>query len=230
MAERKEVDIVKKDILKKAISDTIPVMTGYIALGIGFGVLMQTNGYEWYWASIMAIFIFAGSMQYVAIGLLTGGAGLLTTALTTFMVNARHLFYGLSLVEKYKNVGKIKPYLIFGLTDETYSLVCSKDEGKQYYFLVTLLDHLYWITGCTLGAVLGNFIKFNTEGIDFALTALFVSIDTEQWLGTKNHIPAIVGAFASIVCILAFGSDNFLIPTMFVITALLLISGKKVKQ
>ena len=219
-----------KHTLKKAISDTIPVMTGYIALGIGFGVLMQTNGYEWYWASIMAIFIFAGSMQYVAIGLLTGGAGLFTTALTTFMVNARHLFYGLSLVEKYKNVGKIKPYLVFGLTDETYSLVCSKDEGKRYYFLVTMLDHLYWITGCTLGAVLGNFIKFNTEGIDFALTALFVSIATEQWLGTKNHIPAIVGALASIVCVLVFGRDNFLIPAMLVITALLLISGKKVKQ
>ncbi len=219
-----------KSIFKKAFTDTIPVMTGYITLGIAFGVLLRTNGYEWYWSSIMAIFIFAGSMQYVAIGLLTGGAGLITTAVTTLMVNARHLFYGLSLVDKYKNVGKIKPYLIFGLTDETYSLVCSKDEGKQYYFLVTLLDHFYWVTGCTLGAILGSFIKFNTEGIDFALTALFVSIATEQWLSTKNHIPAIVGGLASIICVLVFGRDNFLIPAMLLITTLLLISGKKVKQ
>ena len=132
-------DIMSKSILKKAITDTIPVMTGYMTLGLAFGVILRTNGYEWYWAFAMAAFIFAGSMQYVAIGLLTGGASLITTALTTFMVNARHLFYGLSLVEKYKDMGKIKPYLIYALTDETYSLVCSKDEGKAYYFLVTLL-------------------------------------------------------------------------------------------
>lgn len=205
-------------------------MTGYLTLGLAFGVIVRTSGYEWYWAFLMALLIFAGSMQYVAVGLLTGGAGLITTALTTFMVNARHLFYGLSLVEKYKGMGKIKPYLIFALTDETYSLVCSKDESKAYYLLVTLMDHFYWVAGCTLGAVLGGFISFNTEGLDFALTALFVSIATEQWLSTKNHGPAIVGFVATAICLAIFGKDAFLIPAMIVITVLLLIKGKKVKS
>ena len=226
---------MNKSIIKKAFTDTIPVMTGYLALGIGFGVLLRTGGYPWYWAPIMAVCIFAGSMQYVAVTLLTGGANIITTAITTLLVNARHLFYGISLVEKYKGMGKIKPYLIFGLTDETYSLVCSTSDEiehkdrKLYFGLVTLMDHCYWITGCTLGAILGGLIKFSTEGIDFVLTALFVSILVDQWLNTKQHIPAITGAVATALCLAIFGPDNFLIPSMIVITAMLLGLRKKVK-
>ena len=226
---------MNKSIIKKAFTDTIPVMTGYLALGIGFGVLLRTGGYPWYWAPIMAVCIFAGSMQYVAVTLLTGGANIITTAITTLLVNARHLFYGISLVEKYKSMGKIKPYLIFGLTDETYSLVCSTSDEiehkdrKLYFGLVTLMDHCYWITGCTLGAILGGLIKFSTEGIDFVLTALFVSILVDQWLNTKQHIPAITGAVATALCLAIFGPDNFLIPSMIVITAMLLGLRKKVK-
>ena len=226
---------MNKSIIKKAFTDTIPVMTGYLALGIGFGVLLRTGGYPWYWAPIMAVCIFAGSMQYVAVTLLTGGANIITTAITTLLVNARHLFYGISLVEKYKSMGKIKPYLIFGLTDETYSLVCSTSDEiehkdrKLYFGLVTLMDHCYWITGCTLGAILGGLIKFSTEGIDFVLTALFVSILVDQWHNTKQHIPAITGAVATALCLAIFGPDNFLIPSMIVITAMPLGLRKKVK-
>lgn len=222
-------------MVKKAFTDTIPVMTGYLALGIGFGVILRTNGYAWYWALIMSICIFAGSMQYVAVSLLTGGAGLITTALTTLMVNARHLFYGLSLVDKYRDMGKLKPYLIFGLTDETYSLVCSTadsvapEERKLYFGLVTVLDHCYWICGCVTGAVLGGLIRFNTEGIDFVLTALFVSIVVEQWISCGDHRPAITGFAASALCLVLFGAESFLIPSMLAITALLLLLGRKVK-
>ena len=220
-------------VLKKAFTDTIPVLTGYLALGAGFGIILSTQGYDWFWAPIMAITMFAGSMQYVAVDLLVSGAGFITVALTTLMVNARHLFYGISLVEEYKNLGWEKYYLIFGLTDETYSLVCSTSDSvaqkdrKLYYGLVTLMDHCYWITGCTVGAVLGHFITFNTEGIDFVLTALFISIVVDQWLGTKEHSPAITGFAASAACLLIFGADKFLIPAMLTIMAALLLMRRR---
>lgn len=218
--------------MKKAFVDTIPVMTGYIVLGIGFGIVLETKGYGVGWAFAMSFFIYAGSLQFVAIDLLTGGAGLLTTALTSLMVNARHLFYGISMIDRYKGAGVKKPYMIFALTDETYSLVCQdplkKDMSSKhrYYFLVSLFDQCYWVTGSVIGSVLGAIIPFNTEGIDFALTALFVTVFVEQWLSTKNHGPAIIGVGASVVCLLIFGAGNFLIPAMVLITAALTFMRK----
>ena len=220
---------VSKDTVKKAFTATIPVMTGYLVLAIGFGILLKTKGYGVGWAIAMSGFIYAGSMQYLAIDLLCGGAGLLTTAVTTLMVNARHLFYGISMVERYQNTGKKKPYLIFALTDETYSLVCSEEsvkgikEPKEYYFLVSLFNQSYWVLGSIIGSLLGNVIPFNVEGIDFALTALFVTIFVEQWLTEKNHIPALIGVISSVICLVIFGADSFLIPAMIVIVALLIL-------
>lgn len=159
-------------------------------------------------------------MQYVAIGLLAGGASLVTVALTTLMVNARHLFYGISMLEKYKKTDKRKAYLIFTLTDETYSLVCNDDlnipveERNNYYFLVSFFNHMYWVIGSVLGAFMGSVVKFNSEGIDFALTALFLTVFIEQWLSTKKHAPAIIGVAISVICLVLFGKDNFLIPTI----------------
>jgi 4-azaleucine resistance transporter AzlC len=154
------------------------------------------------------------------------GASLITAALTTLLVNARHLFYGISMVDKYKNV-KYKNVLAFLLTDETYSLVCTDEEKSHtYYMLVSLLDYSYWVSGSILGSVLGNIIPFSTEGIDFALTALFITVFVDQWLNHKDHIPAIVGVMASILCLLLFGADSFLIPTMIMITILLLVYKK----
>lgn len=223
---------MKKDILKKALLSTIPVMTGYIVLGIGFGIVLKTNGYGFWWAFAMSLFIYAGSMQYVGIGLLSGGASLIATALTTLMVNARHLFYGISMVDKYRNTGIKKPYLIFALTDETYSLVCSGNEElsdadrKSYYFYVSLFDQIYWITGSLLGSLIGAIITFNTEGIDFALTALFITVFVDQWLKTKNHIAAIIGVAASVVSVIIFGPGDFLIPAMIIITICLTLCRK----
>lgn len=219
---------VSKDTVKKAFTATIPVMTGYLVLAIGFGILLKTKGYGVGWSIAMSGFIYAGSMQYLAIDLLCGGASLITTAVTTLMVNARHLFYGISMVERYQNTGKKKPYLMFALTDETYSLVCSEEsvkgvqEPKEYYFLVSLFNQSYWVAGSIIGSLLGNIIPFNVEGIDFALTALFVTIFVEQWLTTKNHIPALVGVFSSVACLVIFGAESFLIPTMLIIVGLLI--------
>lgn len=222
-----------KKVLKKAFLSSIPVLTGYLVLGFGFGIILKSYNYGILIAFVMSFLIYAGSMQYVAIGLMTGGASLLTVALTTLMVNARHLFYGISMLEKYKNVGKRKPYLIFSLTDETYSLVCSDNKEiedkykKDYYLFVSIFNHSYWIIGTIIGVLIGTFINFNSEGIDFALTALFITVFLEQWLSSKNHKPALIGVIVSIICLIVFGKNGFLIPTMIVITIILLLFKEK---
>ncbi len=220
--------------LKLSFLNTIPVMTGYLFLGIGFGIILQQNGYGLIWSIAMSTFIYAGSMQYVGVGLLAGGAGIAATALTTLMVNARHLFYGISMVDAYKQAGKRKPYLIFALSDETYSLVARPvlPDGVDrigYCFLVTLFDQLYWVLGSALGSLLGN-LPIDFTGIDFALTALFVTIFVEQWLSAQNHVPALVGVVSAVVCLLVFGADSFLIPTMILIAAIFILMRRDTKE
>ena len=195
------------------------------------GVLLESKGYGVLWAIAMSVFIYAGSMQYVAINLITGGASLIATALMMLMVNARHLFYGISMLDKYKNTGKYKPYLIFALTDETYSLVCSGKipEGvdrNKYYFLVSLFDQVYWVIGSVIGSVVGSVLNFNTAGIDFSMTALFLVVFVEQWKSTKDRASAITGVVVSVVCLLIFGAGNFVIPAMISITVILLLMRK----
>ena len=222
---------MKKQAIRAAFLDTVPVMTGYLFLGFGFGIVMYESGYGVLWAGAMSLFIYAGSMQYMAVSLLKTGAGLLTTALTTFVVNARHLFYGISMVDAYKGAGKRKPYLIFALTDETYSLVSADrvPEGISrhgYCFLVSLFDHIYWVSGTVLGSLAGSLLPINYEGIEFVLTALFVTIFVEQWLTTKNHAPAVVGVVSTLACLLIFGKEIFLIPSMVIIALLLTLMRK----
>jgi len=224
-----------KHLLKISIIKTLPVMAGYIVLGIGFGILSQKNGYGFWCALAMSVFVYAGSMQYVAISLISAGASLLAAALTTLMVNARHLFYGISMVDAYKDAGKRKPYLIFGLTDETYSLVCTGDypEGVDKYsycLCVSLLNQLYWVTGTVLGVAAGNLITIDTKGIDFSMTALFFTVFVEQWKGTKNHIPAVTGVVISILCLLIFGREHFLIPAMVGISLVLTVGKKQMEK
>ena len=221
-----------KHAVKTAFLDTVPVMTGYVFLGFGFGIVMHQSGYSPLWSIAMSLLIYAGSMQYVAVGLLTGGAGFLTTALTTVVVNARHLFYGISMVDAYKDAGKRKPYMIFALTDETYSLVSRNQipEGishHNYCFLVSLFDHSYWVGGTALGALAGNLLPLNFQGIEFVLTALFVTIFVEQWLSNKNHLPAITGVVSSALCLMIFGKDIFLIPSMALIAGTLIMMQRR---
>lgn len=224
--------IFTKKNMRRAFIKTLPVMTGYLVLGLGFGIILLSKGYGVFWSFLMATFIYAGSMQYVALNLISGGASLITTAITTLMVNARNLFYAISMIDKYRNAGFKKPYMIFALTAETYSLVCSgkvrgsKEDKINHYFLVSLFNHIYWISGCVLGSLIGNYIPFSVEGIDFALTSLFIVVFVEQWLSTKDHTYAIIGLFSSIFSLFIFGKDNFLIPAM--ITILVLITVRKI--
>lgn len=218
--------------IKQAFIKSVPVMAGYVVLGIGFGILLRNAGYGVLWAAAMSIFIYAGSMQYVGVGLLAGGASILTTALTTIMVNARHLFYSISMVDKYKDAGKYKPYMIFALTDETYSLLCDGyvPEGADpelYSFLVSLFNHSYWIIGSIFGNLLGAVLPFSTAGIEFSMTALFVASFTEQWLTTKDHIPAVTGLLCTLLSLLIFGRERFLIPAMLLITLVLTMLRKR---
>lgn len=211
-----------KVLIKNVIKDTIPVIAGYLILGIGFGVIMSANGWSVWFSVAMSTFIYAGSMQYAAIGLFLGGASFATVALTTLAVNARHLFYGISMLDKYKNAGGKAPYLIFALTDETYSLVCSTDKGVDYCFFVSLFDHIYWVGGTLIGAMLGNAVSFNSNGVEFALTALFVTVFVDQWMKSKDHFPAICGVACSLLMLLVLGPDSFLIPAMCLILLVLL--------
>ena len=213
---------MNKETLKYSFLASLPVMAGYIVLGIGFGLMMYDKGYSFWWCILMSVTIYGGSMQYVGVSLLSGGASLITTAITSLMVQARHLFYGISMLEKYRDAGKAKPYLIFAMTDETYSLVCSPKlpqgvNEKGYDLLVSLFDQCYWILGGFLGNVLGSAFPFSTAGIDFSMTALFVITFVEQWESTKQHLPALLGLGCSVVCLVIFGAENFLIPTMLCI-------------
>ena len=185
-----------KQALRPAFVATLPVMTGYLVLGFGFGLLVDSQGGNVLLALAMSGFIYAGSMQYVAVDLLTGGASLISAAQMTLMVNARHLFYGLSMLGKYRDTGAARPYLIFSLTDETYSLVCQdtlpvpQEHRRAYWLLVSVFDHLWWVLGTLLGAVAGMVLTIDTAGVDFALTALFVTVVVEQWLPSAGRWPS----------------------------------------
>lgn len=212
--------------LRRVFLDTLPVMTGYLFLGTGFGILLNESGYGLLWSVLMSVFIYAGSCQYLLVSLMASGTSLLGTALATLLINARHLFYGISLVDTYRDAGKKKPYLIFALTDETYSLVTQvkapEGMGKATYcFLVSLFNHCYWIAGCALGSVAGWLLPMDFTGISFVLTALFVTMFVEQWLSTKNHWPALIGVMSTTLCLLLFGRELFLIPSMALIAGLL---------
>lgn len=222
----------KTKALKAAFPHTIPVFTGFIFLGAAYGILMNTNGYGVGWSLLMSLIVFAGSAQYLAISFLTTTFNPLYAFLMTLMVNARHLFYGISMVDKYKDTGKLKPFLIFGLCDETFSVVFAaeppEDVDKNWFvFFITLLQYLYWSLGTGIGGILGTMITFNTEGLDFVLTALFVVIFLGQWKANKDHKPAIIGVLSSVACLIIFGPDNFIIPSMIVIILILTIIRKQ---
>lgn len=221
----------KETTIKYAFKASLPIMAGYVVLGMGFGILLESKGYAWWWAALMSLTIYAGSMQYVAIDLLAGGATLIASALMTLLVNIRHLFYGITMLEKYKDTGARKPYLIFALTDETFSLVCAPNlpEGvrrKDYYFFVSLFNQCYWVIGSGLGSIIGNTFTFNSVGVDFAMTALFVVIFVEQWESTKQHLSAITGIICAVAALLIFGPFDFLIPAMIAITVALIVERK----
>ena len=218
--------------LKAAFPHTIPIFTGFIFIGIAYGVLMESKGYGFLWSLFFSMVVFAGSSQYVAITFLTSAFNPVYALLMSLMINARHLFYGISLIDKFKDAGKLKPFLIYGLCDETFSVVCSaeppEDVDKNWFmFFITLLNYSYWALGSMLGGIIGSMVTFNTKGLDFVLTALFVVIFIGQWKSQKDHRPALTGVICSLICLIAFGPNNFIIPSMIAMLSVLTILKKQ---
>ena len=215
--------------LKYAFTRSLPVMAGYVVLGIGFGVLLADKGYSFRWAILMSTLVLAGTLQYVGVELLATGASLISTILMSLMINARHIFYGISMLKKYGSMDWKRFYAIFALTDETYSLVCTGDvpEGVSedwYFFLLSMMNHSYWVIGSFIGAFIGNTFEFNSAGVDFSMTALFVVMLVEQWEKNTTRIPAVIGFGVTVLCLIIFGTDYFLIPSMLIIAGGLLLT------
>ena len=221
--------------LRAAFPYTIPVMTGYLFLGMTYGVYMVQSGLDFWYPILTSMVVFGGSLEFMIVTLLLSPFNPLQAFAVALMIQARHLFYGITMLDRYRNVGKKKPYMIFGLSDETFSIVCSVDapggvSRSWFMFFVTLLDQCYWICGCTMGALFGMLIRFNTQGLDFAMTALFVVIFVEQWRKDKQHISAMIGLGFSILSLLIFGPDNFLLPAMGAILAALAALKKPIER
>ena len=219
-----------KHSVKQAFKDSLLILPGYLVLGIGFGVLMVEKGFTLFHSALMAVFIYAGSMQYVGVDLLASGASCLNVFLMTVMVNIRHLFYGIGMLSRYKSLKKHRIYDIFALTDETFSVVCSRNmkgiSREDYYFCLSLFNHLYWISGCILGTILGDVLPYDLTGIDFSMTVLFIVIVIDQWEKNRDHLIVVLSFLISIACLLFFGRDSFLLPSMVCIIVMLFILRK----
>ncbi len=221
---------MNRKTLAAAFPHTVPVLMGYLSIGLVFGWMLSAAGFAPTWAAIMSVTIYAGSGQYLGVDLLANASPLADAAFLTLMINFRHLVYGLSMLEKFQGMGWRKLYMIFSLTDETYALLAGVEapsdvDAKDFYFTIALLDHLYWIAGSILGAVAGALITINTEGIDFAMTALFLVIAVEQWQSNEKHAPVYLGALGTLACLLVLGPDNgrFLIPALGILVVGLLL-------
>lgn len=221
--------------LKAAFPHTVPIFAGFWFLGLTYGIYMNVSGFSFWYPMLMSLTIFAGSMEFVAVNLLLGSFNPPQALAMTLMINARHLFYGISMLDKYKETGRKKFYLIFGMCDESFSINYTADIPEDidrgwFMFFVTLLNHLYWFSGATLGGIFGSLIHFNTEGLDFVMTAMFVVIFMEQWMKDKNHTSAVLGIILSLICLIAFGAENFIIPAMLAILGVLTVLRSPIEK
>lgn len=205
--------------LKAAFPYTVPIFAGFWFLGLAYGIYMNVSGFSWVYPALMSLLIFGGSLEFVTVSMLLSPFAPVTTLLVTLAVQARHLFYGIAMLDRYRGTGWMKPYLIFGMCDETFSIIYTADipeevDRRWFMFFVTLLNHFYWVSGATIGGIVGSFVGFDTEGLSFVMTALFVVIFMEQWMKEERHWTAFIGAAASAACLVAFGADGFMIPAM----------------
>ncbi|MBR3869504.1 MAG: AzlC family ABC transporter permease [Clostridia bacterium] len=221
--------------LRAAFPYTVPILAGFLFLGATYGIYMNVSGFSFLYPMLMSMTVFAGSAEFVAVSLLLSAFDPIQAFLMILMINARHLFYGVSLLEKYAGTGWKKFYLIFGMCDESFSINCSVDIPENvdkgwFMFFVTILNQSYWVCGATLGGIFGSFINFNTEGLDFVMTAMFVVIFLEQWLKEKNHTSSLIGIGLSLVCLIIFGPDKFMIPAMLSIAGVLALVRKPLEK
>lgn len=220
-----------KNTLKYAFTKSVPVLVGYLFLGSAFGILLQQAGYNFIWAFFISLTVYTGSGQFLLVTFLSSGASLSMVAFMTLLINSRQMFYGLSFVDKFKKLKKAYPYMIFSLTDETYSILCSLkkeenvDENKAMFF-IAFFNQIYWLCGSVIGAVAGQLIPIDFKGIDFSMTALFVILFIEQWMNFKSHLPAIVGIISSTFFLIILGPDSFILPSL-IVTVMVLLSCKK---
>lgn len=226
---------MRRKALKAAFPHTIPIFAGFWFLGMTYGFLMNVNKFSFVYPMIMGTVIFGGSLEFVAVSMLMAAFAPIQTLIMTLMIQARHLFYGIAMLDKYKGMGWKKYYLIFGMCDESFSINYTakipEDVDKGWFmFFVTLLNQIYWVSGSTLGGILGSFITFDTTGLDFVMTAMFVVIFLEQLMKEKKHYTAIIGTGAALLCLLIFGADSFMIPTMITILTLLSIFRKPIEK
>lgn len=221
--------------LKAAFPHTLPILAGFLFLGISYGIIMNINGFSFLYPFFMAIVIFGGSLEFVAASMLLGKFAPLETLMITLMIQLRHIFYGVSMLEKYQGCGKFKPYLIYGMCDETFSVNYTADipegiEKGRFMFFVTLLNQIYWVSGALIGGIAGSYISFNTKGLDFVMTAMFVVIFIEQWQKEDCKIPGIIGVAATAVCLIIFGSTAFMLPSLASILLLLTAFKKPIER
>lgn len=220
---------------KCAFPYTIPIFAGFWFLGLTYGIYMNVSGFSFWYPMLMSLTIFAGSVEFVAVNMLLGAFNPLQALAMTLMINARHLFYGLSMLDKYRGTGVKKLYLIFGMCDESFSINYTADIPKDvdrgwFMFFVTALNHLYWFTGATLGGIFGSLINFSTEGLEFVMTAMFVVIFLESWLKEKRRASALIGISISAICLIAFGSEDFIIPAMLAMIGVLTLLRKPLEK
>ena len=226
---------MKMKALKAAFPHTIPIFAGFWFLGLAYGIYMNVSGFSFWYPMLMSLTIFGGSLEFVAVSMLLAPFAPLQTFVMTLMIQARHLFYGISMLDRFKGMGWKKYYLIFGMCDETFSInytaqIPEDVDRGWFYFFVTLLNHFYWFSGATIGGLMGNLIHFNTEGLSFVMTAMFVVIFMEQWLKEKHHASAWIGLAGSAGCLLMFGAESFMIPTMICILVMLTIFRKPIEK
>lgn len=224
-----------KKAFKAAFPHTIPIFAGFLFLGVTYGIYMNVSGFNFLYPMLMSLTIFAGSVEFIAVNLLLSAFNPVQALVMALVINARHLFYGIAMLDKYKGTGWKKFYLIFGMCDESFSINYTADIPENidkgwFMFFVTLLNQFYWFSGATLGGIFGSFINFNTEGLDFVMTAMFVVIFMEQWLKDKKHINSLLGLLISVLCLIAFGVDNFIIPSMLGIIAMLTLIRKPMEK
>ena len=221
--------------LKAAFPQTIPIFTGFWFLGMAYGIYMNASGFSFIYPLCMSLLIYGGSLEFVAVEMLLSPFAPLQTFIMALLIQARHLFYGLSMLDKFKGLGWKKYYLIFGMCDETFSINCSAkipddiDRG-WFYFWITLLNQLYWSAAATTGGIIGSLLKIDTSGISFVMTAMFVVIFLEQWLKEKEHTSSLAGLAISVLCLIIFGPDSFMVPTMVLVVGLLTLLHKPLTQ
>ena len=226
---------IRLKALKAAFPHTIPIFAGFWFLALAYGIYMNVSGFSFWYPTIMSMTIFGGSLEFIAVSMLLSPFAPLQTLILTLMIQARHLFYGISMLDRFRGMGWKRFYLIFGMCDETFSINYTADIPQDvdkgwFMFFVTLLNQLYWVSGATVGGIVGSMLTFNTEGLDFVMTAMFVVIFLEQWLKEKKHYTALIGIGSAVACRLGFGADSFLVPTMVTILCLLTAFRKPIEK